>query len=105
VTTAVIGATGRVGSEVVRGLIARGDPVTALVRDADKARNAFGEPRGLCIRPTRLDDPHDLCEAFDGISTVFIAIGSIRIEGVLQRIAINAAAGGRRSSRSPVCLC
>jgi predicted amino acid dehydrogenase len=36
VTTAVIGATGRVGSQIVRGVLARGEAVTALVR----ARNA-----------------------------------------------------------------
>jgi NAD(P)-dependent dehydrogenase (short-subunit alcohol dehydrogenase family) len=82
-TTAVIGATGRVGSEIVRGLLARGDPVAALVRDPDQARHAFGEPDGLHIRPARLDDPRDLTEAFDGIRTVFIAIGSIGIEGGL----------------------
>ena len=92
-TTAVIGATGRVGSEIVRGLLARGDPVAALVRDPDKARRAFGELDGLDIRPTRLDDPSDLAEALDGVRTVFIAMGSIGIEGVLQRIAINAASG------------
>jgi uncharacterized protein YbjT (DUF2867 family) len=91
-TTAVLGATGRVGSEIVRGLLARGDAVAALVRDPDKARRTFGEPDGLHIRPTRLDDPHDLTEAFRGIRTVFIAMGSIGIEGVLQRIAISAAA-------------
>jgi NAD(P)H dehydrogenase (quinone) len=56
-TSAVIGATGRVGSEIVRGLLARGEAVTALVRDPGKARRAFGEPGGLHIRPTRLDDP------------------------------------------------
>ena len=92
-TTAVIGATGRVGSELVRGLLARGDAVAALVRDPDKARRAFGEPDGLHIRATHLDDPRDLTEALDGIRTVFLAMGSIGIEGVLQRIAINAAAG------------
>src|ERR1700755_2249756 len=92
-TTAVIGATGRVGSEIVRGVLARGDAVAALVRDPGKARRAFGEPDGLHIRATRLDDPRDLTEAFDGIRTVFIAMGSVGIEGVLQRIAINAAAG------------
>ena len=43
-STAVIGATGRVGSEIVRGVLARGDAVTALVRDPGKARRAFGEP-------------------------------------------------------------
>jgi len=31
--TAVIGATGRVGSEIARGLLARGDEVAAIVRD------------------------------------------------------------------------
>jgi uncharacterized protein YbjT (DUF2867 family) len=92
-TTAVIGATGRVGSELVRGVLARGDGVTALVRDPDKAGRVFGEPDGLRIRPTRLDDPGDLSRAFDGIRTVFIAMGSIGIEGVLQRIAISTAAG------------
>ncbi len=92
-TTAVIGATGRIGSEIVHRLLARGDAVAALVRDPDKALRAFGEPEGLHIRRTRLDDPRDLTEAFDGVRTVFIAMGSIGIEGVLQRIAINAAAG------------
>jgi NAD(P)H dehydrogenase (quinone) len=92
-TTAVIGATGRIGSEIVRGVLARGDAVAALLRDPGKARRAFGEPNGLHIRHTRLDDPRDLTEAFGGIRTVFIAMGSIGIEGVVQRIAISAAAG------------
>jgi NAD(P)H dehydrogenase (quinone) len=93
VSTALIGATGRVGGEVVRSLLARGEAVTALMRDPGKGRRAFGEPSGLRIRATRLDDPGDLAEAFDGIRAVFIAMGSIGIEGVLQRIVINAAAG------------
>jgi uncharacterized protein YbjT (DUF2867 family) len=38
VTPAVIGATGHVGSEIVHGLLARGEAVAALVRDTDKAR-------------------------------------------------------------------
>ena len=92
-TTAVIGATGRVGSEIVRGVLARGDAVAAFVRDPGKARRAFGEPGGLQIRTTRLDDPRDLAEALEGIRTVFIAMGSVGIEGVVQRIAISAAAG------------
>jgi uncharacterized protein YbjT (DUF2867 family) len=91
-TIAVIGATGRIGTEIVGGVLARGETVTALVRDPGKARRAFGEPDGLHIRRTRLDDPRDLTEAFDGTRTVFIAMGSIGIEGVLQRVAINAAA-------------
>jgi NAD(P)H dehydrogenase (quinone) len=91
--TAVIGATGRVGSEIVRGVLARGEAVTALVRDPDKARRVLGESDGLHIRPTQLDDPRDLAEALEGIRALFIAMGSVGVEGVLQRIAINAAAG------------
>ena len=48
-TTAVIGATGRVGSEIVRGVIARGEAVTALlVRDPgrDGDRRGSSEPSG-----------------------------------------------------------
>jgi len=92
-TTAVIGATGHVGSEIVRGLLARGETVAALVRDPDEARRAFGELDALHIRRTCLDDPRDLNDALDDIRAVFIAMGSIGIEGVLQRIAIKAAAG------------
>jgi NAD(P)H dehydrogenase (quinone) len=92
-TTAVIVATGRVGSEIVRGILERGGAVAALVRDPGKARRAFGEADGLHIRRTRLDDPRDLAEAFDGVRAVFIAMGSVGAEGVLQRIAINAADG------------
>jgi NAD(P)H dehydrogenase (quinone) len=90
-TIAVIGATGHVGSEIVRGAIARGDAVAALVRDADEGRRTFGEPDGLHLRPTRLDDPRDVTEALEGIRKVFIAMGSVGIQGVLQRIAINVA--------------
>ena len=91
-TTAVIGATGHVGSEIVRGLLERGDAVAALVRDRDEAHRIFGEPDGLHVRPTRLDDRRDVTEAFEGIRTVFIAMGSVGIQGVLQRVAISAAA-------------
>jgi NAD(P)H dehydrogenase (quinone) len=92
VTIAVIGATGRVGSEVVRGALARGEAVTALVRDPDKARRLFGEPGDLRIRPTRLGDPRDLAAALGEIRSVFVAMGSIGEEGVVQRIAVGAAA-------------
>jgi hypothetical protein len=40
-TIAMIGATGRVGSEIVRGLLAPGAAVTALVRDPGKAHRAY----------------------------------------------------------------
>ena len=56
----MIGATGRVGNEIVRRLLAHGEAVTALVRDPDKARRDFGESDGLHIRlaPGRPTRPH-----------------------------------------------
>ena len=79
-TTAVIRATGHVGREIVRGLLARGEAIAAVVRDPDGARRAFGEPDALHIRPTRPDDPRDLAEAFDGMRTLLISTGSIGID-------------------------
>jgi uncharacterized protein YbjT (DUF2867 family) len=46
-TIAVIGATGRVGSEVVRGLLARGEAVAALVPAG----------RGRAAHHARVGDP------------------------------------------------
>jgi NAD(P)H dehydrogenase (quinone) len=92
-TTAVIGATGHVGSEVVRGLLEAGETVHALVRDGDKARDVLGERDNLLIRHTRVDDRSDLTNALAGVRTVFIAMGSVGTQGVLQRIAIGVAAG------------
>ena len=50
---AVIGATGRVGSEIVRGALACGEALTALVRDPGKARRTAlqGRSRALGDRP------------------------------------------------------
>ena len=91
-TTAVIGATGHIGTEIVHDLLARGNAVRALVRDPDEAARAFGAHDGLHIRPTRLNDARDIAEGLRGARTVFIAMGSVGIQGAIQRIAINAAA-------------
>jgi NAD(P)H dehydrogenase (quinone) len=91
VTTTVIGATGKVGSAVVRRLLAAGQPVRAYVRDADKARRIFGQPDGLEIRAGRLDDPGGLAAGLDGASCVFMALGPDGAEGHLQRVVIETA--------------
>src|ERR1700733_10307750 len=91
-TTAVIGATGRTGSEVVRGLLARQHPVLALVRDPAKAARMFGQAAGLQVRQTSLNDLAAVRGALDGASALFLALGSAGLEGNLQRVAIQAAA-------------
>ena len=63
---AVIGATGRVGSEVVRGLLASEQIVTAPVRDASKARQMFGPAENLDIRETDLENLAEVRTALCG---------------------------------------
>jgi NAD(P)H dehydrogenase (quinone) len=92
-TTAVIGATGRVGRLVVRQLLAQERQVVAVVRDTAKARELFGAADGgLRIRQAALDSPAEVKAALDGAGTVFLAMGSVGLEGNLQRAVINAAA-------------
>ena len=91
-TTAVIGATGRVGTLVVRELLAHRRPVVAIVRNAAKARELFGAPDGLRIRQAALDSLAEIRAGLDGVGTVFLAMGSVGLEGNLQRAAIQAAA-------------
>jgi NAD(P)H dehydrogenase (quinone) len=91
-TTAVIGATGRVGSVVVRELLAHHCPVLAIVRDPARALHLFGQPAGLEIRQAELDRLADVRSALRGADTLFIAMGSSGLEGNLQRAVIQAAA-------------
>jgi NAD(P)H dehydrogenase (quinone) len=95
-TTAVIGATGRVGRAVVAGLLADKHPVVAIVRNQDRARELFGpdgrlDPGLLSIRQVPLDRPAEVRAALDGAATVFTAMGSAGLEGNLQRAVIQAA--------------
>ena len=91
-TCAVIGATGRIGSAVVRGLLADGQSVIALVRDSGKAHELFGPDGNLQVRETPFDRPAEVRTALDGAATVFLAMGSVGAEGVVQRAAIQAVA-------------
>ena len=90
-TIAIIGATGRIGSAVVQGLLQAGQPVRALVRDPAKAGRLFGSADAE-IRQVVLDDPAALAQALDGVSTAFLAMGSIGSEANLQRAVIRAVA-------------
>jgi NAD(P)H dehydrogenase (quinone) len=91
-TTAVIGATGRVGRVVVAGLLAADQRVIALVRDGGKARDLFGSVAGLDIREIELHRPAEVATGIGEATTIFVAMGSIGVEGALQRVAIQAAA-------------
>jgi len=74
----VIGATGTVGSEVVRQLRAKGPDVRALVRSAEKA--AAVEEAGATAVVGDVAQPESLGPALDGVERVFSScrVGPIR---------------------------
>ncbi len=64
----VLGATGTVGTEVVRALLARGAPVSALVRSRTRAAAL---PAGVEVIPGDLGDAAVVRRAVEGASAVF----------------------------------
>jgi uncharacterized protein YbjT (DUF2867 family) len=68
----VIGATGRVGSEVVKALLRRGAGVRALTR---KQRKPGAFPDAVEIALGDLSDPVSIAEAINGVDKLFLLIG------------------------------
>jgi uncharacterized protein YbjT (DUF2867 family) len=66
----VTGATGTVGSEVVRALRERAERTRALVRDPEKAARML--PSEVELARGDLDDPGALAEAMEGIERLFL---------------------------------
>jgi uncharacterized protein YbjT (DUF2867 family) len=66
----VTGATGTVGSEVVRRLLAAGERPRALVRDADKARERLGEQVEQVVGD--LNRPETIGAALAGVDRLFL---------------------------------
>jgi len=69
----VIGATGRVGNEVVKALLQRGAGVRALTR---KQRKPGAFPDAVEIAVGDLSDPVSTAEAMKGVDKLFLLIGS-----------------------------
>ena len=79
----VTGATGNVGTEVVRALAAAGHPVRALTRDSSAARR----PAGVTAVQGDLTAPDTLDGAFDDVTAVFLLAGYPDPPGLLARMA------------------
>jgi uncharacterized protein YbjT (DUF2867 family) len=67
---AITGITGKVGGAVARTLLEAGQPVRAVVRDADRARTWV--ERGCEVATADMDDTASLAAAFEGATGVFI---------------------------------
>jgi len=84
----VTGATGLVGHAVCKQLVARGEPVRALVRSEARARAMLGEDIELVVGD--VTEPASLAGAVAGCSTVFHAAGMpeqwARDERVFDRV-------------------
>jgi uncharacterized protein YbjT (DUF2867 family) len=90
----VTGATGNIGRELVRELVAKGAPCRALVRDPARAAAALRDGVELAIGD--LDDPATLAPAFDGVERVFFLPGGIGLEQTAHVIAAARAADVRQ---------
>jgi NAD(P)H dehydrogenase (quinone) len=67
---AVTGVTGKVGGAVARTLLAQGQRVRAVVRDAEKGRS--WSTQGCDIAIASVEDSTGLTAAFDGVEGVFL---------------------------------
>jgi uncharacterized protein YbjT (DUF2867 family) len=75
----VAGATGNVGSELVRALAGAGQPVRALTRSAGR-----DWPDGVEEAVGDLNDPSTLTGAFEGVRGVFLLSGYADMPGLLD---------------------
>jgi uncharacterized protein YbjT (DUF2867 family) len=77
----VTGATGNVGGELVAALVARGEPVRAVVRDP-----ASSGLSGVEIVRADLEFPESLTPALDGIRSAFLLGGWSDMPEILRRM-------------------
>ena len=85
----VTGATGNAGGAVVRALVDAGEPVRALVRDADRA----SLPAGVDTVVGDLNAPETLAPHFEGVTAAFLLSG---YEGLEETLATMRRAGVER---------
>jgi uncharacterized protein YbjT (DUF2867 family) len=91
--TLIVGATGTVAAPLTKQLLGDGVSIRALVRNEDKAREAFGDAAGLEIVVGPFDDQKVLDEALDDVELAFLALGSSPLQVQLEKRFIDAAAG------------
>jgi uncharacterized protein YbjT (DUF2867 family) len=88
-TILVTGATGNIGGEVVRSLLARKGSFRALVRDPKKATKLIGQ--GIELTIGDLSQPDTLSAALQGIEKAFLVLPSLPSQVELECAFIDAA--------------
>jgi uncharacterized protein YbjT (DUF2867 family) len=88
----ITGATGDVGSKVVRRLIDRGERPRVFVRDTEKARRLFGERENIFTGD--LADAQSLATALKGVDSLFLVNSGPRIAELDELAAACASAAG-----------
>ena len=78
----VTGATGNAGGAVVRALVRSGEPVRALVRDADGGTL----PAGVEAPVGDLNEPETLAPHFEGVTAAFLLSGYTGLEETLANM-------------------
>ena len=68
----VTGATGKTGSEVVKGLIAKGETVRAGAHTPEKAREMFGAHAGVQVVPFDFGRPETFDAALAGVDRIWL---------------------------------
>lgn len=89
-TVLVTGATGNVGSGIVRKLCEQGEPVRAFVRDAAKAHQMLGDDIEVAVG--NLSDAESVQKAMDGIDRVLLSCSNQPEQAELEINLIDAAA-------------
>jgi len=74
-TTLVTGATGFLGSALVRSLLAQQQPVRILARDERKARELFG--KSVTIIQGEITDTEHVLQAVDGATHIYHLVGHL----------------------------
>lgn len=87
----VTGASGTIGGEVLRQLLAAGHPVRALTRDPARA----GLPEAAEVVQGDLAEPDSLGGVFDGVDRIFLA-PAFAVAGTVRQVLDAATAAGVR---------
>lgn len=93
---AIIGATGTIGSELLKRLADIGAPARALSREPEKLRNRLGDAGKSTIEVAGADaaDPESLRRAFAGVKQLFLTISNsprqVEMEMSIIRLAAEA---------------